>query len=190
MTLLALNVRSLRLTDDQFLRLCRDNSDSRFEMTAQGELIIMPPVGGEAASQESIIIQRLGNWSEKDGTGICFSSSAGFVLPNGAKRSPDASWILKARWNELPKDERRKLPHLCPDFVVELRLPSDRRSNLHKKMEEYLANGARLGWLLDPTGRTATVYRPGEAAQCLKNPATISGDPVLPGFQFDFQELL
>ena len=187
---LVLNVQSIGLTDDQFLRFCSDNGDFRFEMTAQGELIIMPPAGGETGAQESKIIQRLANWAEQDGTGLCFSSNAGFVLPNGAKRSPDAAWIPKHRWIKLPKEERKKLAHICPDFVVELRSPSDRVSDTRGKMEEYIANGARLGWLLDPISNCAYIYRPGQSAERIESPTIIGGDPVLPGFKFDFREIV
>jgi len=187
---LVLNLQSIGLTDDQFLRLCSDNSDFRFEMTAHGELIIMPPACSETGWQESKIIQRLANWAEQDGTGLCFSSNAGFVLPNGAKRAPDAAWIPKSRWNKVPEEERKKLAHLCPDFVVELRSPSDRLSDIREKMEEYIANGARLGWLLDPTHGCAYIYRPGQTAERIDKPQIMSGDPVLPGFKFDFKEII
>ena len=186
---LVLNLQSIRLTDDQFLRFCSDNSDFRFEMTAQGELIIMPPAGGETGWREAKIIQRLANWAEQDGTGLAFSSNAGFVLPNGAKRAPDAAWIPKHRWIKVPKEERKKLAHICPDFVVELRSPSGRLSDTQAKMEEYIANGARLGWLLDPSHNCAYIYRPGQSAERIENPKIISGDPVLPGFKFDFSEI-
>ena len=189
-TRLVLNLRSVGLTDDQFLRLCSDNSDFQFEMTARGELIIMPPVSGETGWRESKINQRLANWAEQDGAGLAFGSSSGFVLPNGAIRAPDAAWIPKHRWMKLPKEDHEKFPHICPDFVIELRSPSDRLSEARRKMEEYIDNGARLGWLLDPNANRAYIYWPGQPAERIENPKIISGDPVLPGFKFNFTEIV
>jgi len=128
-------------------------------------------------------------WAKADGTGIAFSSSTGFVLPNGAERSPDLAWVRRARWEALSQDERERFPPLCPDFVGEIRSRSDRLSRLQEKMQEYIDNGARLGWLLDPLERKVHVYRPGEPVVCLDDPETISGDPVLPGFTLHVQQL-
>lgn len=187
---LVLNVRSLGLTDDQFLRLCSDNRDLRIEMSAQGELIIMPPPGMKTGKRSSTIVQRLANWAEQDGTGVVFGTDTGVTLPNGAKRGPDAAWMLRERWNALPEEQQEKLPVICPDFVLELRSPSDRIKDVQEKMEEYMINGARLGWLLDPFEKCAYIYRPGQAPERIHNPAVLSGDPVLPGFKFDFREIL
>ena len=186
----SLNLKSLRLTDDQFLRLCRDNDELRLELTAEGELIIMPPAGGETGWRESKILQRLANWTEGDGTGICFSSNMGARLPNSAIRSPDASWMPLSRWKRLTREQQKKLAPMCPDFVVELRSPSDRLPALQKKMTEYIENGARLSWLLDPDRKRAYIYRPGKEMECLENPDYLSGEDVLPGFKFNFQEIL
>jgi Uma2 family endonuclease len=183
-------MRSIRMTDDQFLRFCSDNRDFRIEMTAQRELIIMSGTNGETGQQNAKITMRLGIWTEQDGTGVFFDSSTIFTLPNGAKRCPDASWIPKSRWNRLTKEEKCKIPEMCPDFVIELRSPSDRFSDVQEKMEEYIANGAKLGWLLDPIENRAAIYRPGEPPQHMDNPTVLSGDPVLPGFNFDFREIL
>src|SRR5437867_3018291 len=188
---LALNVRSIGLTDDQFFALCSDNDDEFvFEMSAHGELIIMSPSFPDTGEKNSKINQRLANWTEQDGTGVCFDSNAGFTLPDGAKRSPDAAWIPKSRWYAIPKEERRKFHQICPDFVTELRSLSNRLSRLQEKMEEYVANVARLGWLLDPIDNCATIYRPGQPPERIDNPTIISGDPVLLGFKFDFTEIL
>jgi Uma2 family endonuclease len=167
-----------------------DNRDLRIELSALGELILMSPTNQETGRKNAKITQRLSNWSEQDGTGECFESSSELTLPNGAKRSPDASWILKSRWNRLTTDEKNKFSPISPDFVIELRSPSDRRSELEEKMEEYIACGARLGWLLDPIDNCVAVYRPGQPPIRIENPAVISGDPELPGFQFDFREIL
>jgi Uma2 family endonuclease len=187
---LTLDVRSLGLTDEQFFRLCEDNRDLRIEMTAQGEMIIMSPAGSETGRKNARITYRLVQWAESDGSGVCFDSSAGFTLPNGAKRSPDASWILKSRWESLSREQRNDFAPICPDFVVELRSPSDVMRELQEKMTDYMENGARLGWLLDPIEKTVHVYRPGQPPELLENPESISGDPVLPGFRFHFSEIL
>jgi len=128
-------------------------------------------------------------WAKADGTGIAFSSSTGFVLPNGAERSPDLAWVRRARWEALSQDERERFPPLCPDFVGEIRSRSDWLSRLQEKVQEYIDNGARLGWLLDPLERKVHVYRPGEPVVCLDDPETISGDPVLPGFTLHVRQL-
>jgi Uma2 family endonuclease len=187
---LSLNLQSVGLTDDQFDRLCCDNSDFQIEMTADRQLIIMSPCFPETDRQNAKITMRLGIWTEQDGTGECFGPTTGFTLPNGAKRSPDASWIPKSRWNRFTKEEKYTMTPVCPDFVIELRSRSNRLADLQEKMEEYIANGAKLGWLLDPIDNRAAIYQPGRAPQVIDNPATISGDPILKGFQFDFREIL
>jgi len=185
-----LNVRSLGLTDDQFLRLCSDNRDFRIEMSAQGELVIMPPAGSKTGRRNFIIVQRLANWSEQDGTGVGFGADTGFTLPNSSKRGPDAAWMSRERWNRIPEEQQEKLAPVCPDFVIELRSPSDRLSDVQAKMEEYIANGARLGWLLDPFDNCVTIYRPGQPPERIEKPTVVHGDPILPGFEFDFREIL
>jgi Uma2 family endonuclease len=185
-----LNVQSLGLTDDQFLQLCSDNGELRIEMSAQGELIIMPPPGAKTGMRNSKINQRLANWAELDGTGICFGTDTGFTLPNTAKRGPDAAWVRRERWNRIQDDQQEKLPHFSPDFVIELRSPSDHIRTVQAKMEEYVANGVRLGWLLDPFENRAYIYQPHRMTEVVDNPTILYGDPVLPGFQFDFREIL
>ena len=187
---LVLDVSDLGLTDDQFFRLCRDNEELRFEVSAEGELIIMSPNKPKTGRKQSIINRRLGNWAEQNGTGEVFDATSIFTLPNGAKRAPDASWILKDRWNSLTGEQQDSFSPICPDFVIELRSPSDRLRVLKAKMEEYRANGARLGWLLDPIANRIYIYRPGEPVQETEKPEIISGGPVLPGFSFDFREIL
>ncbi len=188
-TAVKLNVQRTRLTKEQFAFLCQENRDLRFELTAQQELVIMPPAGSETGRRNSKLAVRLGTWAEADGTGVVFDSSAGFTLPNDAIRSPDASWIRQERWNALTKEQRVGFAPICPDFVVELRSPSDRLSELQAKMEEYIDNGARLGWLIDPIDKQVYIYRPGQPVETLDNPVTVSGDPVLPGFVLPVHEL-
>lgn len=167
-----------------------DNRDLRIELSAQGELIVMTPTNMETGRKNAKVNQRLSNWSEQDGTGECFDSSSEFTLPNGAKRSPDASWVLKSRWNRLTEEEKNKFSRIFPDFVIELRSPSDSLSDLESKMDEYIANGVRLGWLLDPIDNCVTIYKRGESPIRFENPGKLSGDPVLPGFEFDFRDIL
>jgi len=185
-----LNVRSLNLTDDQFIRLCSDNRDLRIEMSAERELIIMPPPGSKTGQRNANVIYSLMRWAKQDGTGICFATDTGFTLPNSAKRGPDAAWVRLERWNEIPEEQQERLAPLCPDFVVELRSPSDHLSDLERKMEEYIANGAQLGWLLDPFDKCAVIYRPGQPPARIEKPTILRGDPILPGFQSDFREIL
>jgi len=177
------------ITDEEFLEFCRMNPDWRIERSAEGELILMPPAGGETGIRNSQLNRLLGNWAEAEGTGVVFDSSTGFTLLNGAKRSPDAAWLRRARWEALAPEQRRKFPPLCPDFVAELRSPTDALETLQAKLEEYLANGAQLGWLIDPEERKLYLYRPGSDVVCLVDPVSVSGDPVLPGFVLDLAKV-
>ena len=186
---LKLNVQRAELTEEQFMRLCQENPELRIELTAKGELVIMPPSGLETGRRNSRLTRYLDAWAETDGSGIAFDSSTLFTLPNGAKRSPDASWVRRERWEVLTKDQREGFAQLCPDFVVELRSPTDRLSILQEKLQEYLDNGARLGWLIDPLDKRAYVYRPGQPVETLDNPTTLSGAPILPGFVLQVHEL-
>lgn len=184
-----LNLRETHLTEEQFAHLCQENPDLRIELTAQGELVIMPPTGMESGRRNTTLTQRLANWSDGNGTGIVFDSSTLFTLPNGAKRSPEASWLRRERWDALPPKEREGFGRICPDFVVELRSPTDRLKDLHEKMREYIANGARLGWLIDPLEKRVSIHSPDQLVEVLDDPATVSGDPVLPGFVLHVREL-
>lgn len=173
------------MSDEQFFEFCQQNRDWRIERTAERELIIMPPAGWETGSCNALITASLTMWAVQEGTGIAADSSTGFDLPNGATRSPDAAWVTRPRLAALTKEQKKKFLPLCPDFVLELRSPSDQLKTVQDKMQEYLANGAQLGWLIDPSERRLYVYRPGVAVECLDNPARISGDPELPGFVLD-----
>lgn len=184
-----LNVQRMRLSKEQFALLCEENPDLRFELTAERELIIMPPAEAETGHRNSKLTVRVGTWAEADGTGVAFDSSTGFTLPNGAIRSPDASWIKKEKWETLSKERPEEFAPLCPDFVVELRSPSDRLSELQAKMQEYIDNGALLGWLLDPQDRRVYVYRPHRPIEILDGPAELRGDPILPGFVLAVREV-
>lgn len=179
----------LDLTLDQLFELCRLNKDLRIERTAQGELEIMPPEGGATGNRSARLTGQIERWAEEDGTGVAFGSSAGFVLPNGAMRSPDASWIRRDRLSGLTAQQKEKFLPLCPDFIVELRSPSDPLPPTQAKMREYIDNGARLGWLVDPSTRSVHVYIEGGGVEVLANPTAVAGDPVLPGFALQLAPL-
>ncbi|HZR98266.1 MAG TPA: Uma2 family endonuclease [Chloroflexota bacterium] len=180
---------ALDLTEDQFFALCQLNRDLRLERTAEGELLIMPPTGWEAGHRNFEISRQLANWAMADGTGYGCDSSTGFRLPNGAVRAPDAAWLPNERLASFSAHERERFLPVCPDFVLELWSPTDRLCDVQDKMKEYLANGARLGWLLYPPERRVYVYRPGVPVEQRDNPATLSGDPVLPGFVLDLRQI-
>jgi Uma2 family endonuclease len=181
---------NLNLTDEQFFDLCQQNRDYRFERTATGEIIIMPPTGGDTGRRNSKITFQLESWSIQNNLGITFDSSTGFKLPNGADRSPDAAWIKRERWNTLTAEQKRKFPPICPDFVIELRSPTDRIETVRAKMREYIENGVRLGWLIDPETQTVEIYRPNREIETLNSPNTLSGEDVLPGFVLNLQTIL
>ena len=185
----AVDVHSLRLTDAQFLQLCRDNRDLRFELTAGGELIIMPPTGSITGWRNADINYQLTAWAKRDGSGLTFDSSTGFKLPNGAKRSPDAAWIRRDRWDALTEQEKEGFAPICPDFVLELRSADDSLSALQDKLSEYIDNGAQLGWLIDPKDKRVYVYRPGHSVECLEQPEAVPGETILPGFVLSLKGL-
>jgi Uma2 family endonuclease len=174
-----------KLTDDEFFEFCRRNRDLRIEMTREGEMIIMMAVGSEGGHRNYLLTVRIGIWAEADGTGLGFDSSTGFRLPNGAKRSPDFSWIRRERWDAIPEKQRKKFASICPDFVVELRSETDDLKMVKEKMEEYAANGAKLGWLIDPLEKKVHVYRPGVRVKVLNRPKSVSGEPLLKGLRLD-----
>ena len=183
------NFKSIRLTAAQFEQLCSDNRDLRLELTFEGELIVMPPAGSKTGLRNARLNQRLANWADIDGTGVCFDSSTGFTLPNGAKYSPDSAWISRDRWDALTTEEQEGFAPLCPDFVIELRSHSDSLSRLQNKMQEYIENGALLTWLIDPLKRRVCIYRPDHAIEVLEDPETVSGEPLLHRFVLNLHEL-
>ncbi len=169
------------MTVEEFYEFCLANRDLRIERNANGEVIIMPPAFSDTGNRNFNITVQLGSWADQDGTGLGFDSSAGFTLPNGATRSPDASWISLSRWNALSDEQKASFAPICPDFVIELRSSSDTLSSLQDKMQEYLINGILLGWLIDRKNRQVYVYRPNQDIEILDNPETVKGDPELPG---------
>jgi Uma2 family endonuclease len=179
----------IKLTDDQLFELCQINQELGIERTAEGDLVIMPPEGGETNNRTITLVTSLTQWAGADGTGVTFGIAGGFMLPNGAMRAPDVAWVPHSRLTGLTTEQKQKFLPLCPDFVVEIRLPSDRLTTVQAKMQEYLDNGARLGWLIDAANRAVYVYRPNQPVERLDNPTTISGEPVLPGFVLDLQSI-
>ena len=188
--LFTFDVRPLKLTDEAFYEFCQRNKDFRFEMNRKGELIIMPPTSIETSDRNSEINYQLRGWTKKDNTGKCFESDGMFILPSGAKRAPDASWMLKERFFSLSKEDRaERFAPICPDFVIELRSKSDNLRKLQAKMREYIENGARFGWLIDPYEKRVHIYRADKTVEVLNNPKTVSGEDVLRGFELDLTEI-
>ena len=179
----------INLTDDQLFELCQLNGDWRIEYTAQGELIVMPPTGGETSNRNAELTFQVQAWTRQDQAGVAFDSSGGFKLPNGATRSPDAAWVRRSRLTGLTREQKQKFLPLCPDFVIELRSPTDNLQAALDKMQEYLDNGAQLGWLLDPLTRRVHVYVPQRSPEILEAPSTVSADPLLPGFVLDLRKI-
>lgn len=185
----ALDFGSERLTDEQFEALCRRQKDAKFELSADGELLVMPPTSLESGWRNSRLTRRTDVWAELDATGISFDSSTMYTLPNGAKRSPDVSWISLEKWNQLGPSERAKFSRVVPDFVIELRSPTDYLIDLRYKMAEYIENGVRLGFLIDPIERQVHIYRANGEIEILDDPESVSGEDVLKGFELNVREI-
>ncbi|MEG4628745.1 Uma2 family endonuclease [Microcoleus sp. AR_TQ3_B6] len=190
MTAITLNLDSIiKLTSEQFYQLCEENPDLKLERNANGELIVMAPTGGETGKRNVKVTTQLDLWNEQTELGEVFDSSTGFTLPNKADRSPDASWVEKSRWSALTPEQREKFIPLCPDFVIELVSPSDSLKKCQEKMQEYMENGCRLGWLINRKKREVEIYRPGQDVEVLQSPLTLFGENVLPGFVLNLQKI-
>ncbi|HLO85841.1 MAG TPA: Uma2 family endonuclease [Nostocaceae cyanobacterium] len=183
---LVLNVTPLNLTDEKFYQLCIANRDLNLELSAKGELIIYPGSGGEKGIQEAKLITDVGIWNHQTKLGIVFSPSTLFSLPNGAKRSPDVSWIKLERWEALTSEQRQKFPPLTPDFIIELHSESDSLKPLQQKIQEYIDNGLRLGWLINPQDKNVEIYRQNQPVEIVPLPASLAGEDVLPGFELQY----
>lgn len=195
METITLNVPpTVALTNEQFYYLCMANEEWRIELTAEGELIIMSPTGGESGIRNSNLNIEVGLWNRQTRLGFVFDSSTIFQLPNGAKRGPDVSWVSRERWEALSAEDRRRFPPLCPDFIIELRSETDSLSHLQSKMREYIANGLRLGWLIDPKTPLVEIYRPNRDVETITfspdNPPNLSGESILPGFILNLTTIL
>ena len=189
MDTLTLDFQSIELTDEQFYQLCINNHNIRFERNANGDLMIMSPTGGETGNRNIEIAYQLQAWSRQNKSGLAFDSSTGFKLPNGADRSPDASWIPLTKWNALTDEQKQRFLPLCPDFVIELLSPSDKLSKTQAKMQEYLDNGMRLGWLINRPEQKVEIYRQGKDVKVLESPQSLSGETVLAGFVLDLKPI-
>jgi Uma2 family endonuclease len=176
---------AVAMTQDQYFDFCQQNPWLRFERTAEGELIIMPPSGGEAGFQDAEVCRQLGNWARAVGRGKVTGASGGFTLPNRANRAPDASWISPEQLAAITAEQRKKFLPICPFFLIEVRSPSDTLKKLQEKMDEYIANGCKLAWLIDLEKQQVHIYRPGQPVQVLDQPASVGGDPELFGFVLD-----
>jgi Uma2 family endonuclease len=191
MTSLTLNLRpTIEVNDQEFEQICIANRDLRIERSRQGELVIMSPTGGETGIRNLGLSTQFGLWIQQTGEGVGFDSSTGFKLPSGAIRSPDAAWLTTARWQSLTSAQKRKYVPLCPDFAIELRSPSDDLRDAQAKMNEYIENGLRLGWLIDPERRMVEIYRQNRAVETLLAPAFLSGEDVLIGFSLELAGIL
>jgi Uma2 family endonuclease len=186
MNTVTLNLKPIfQMTDDHFYKLCRSNPDVKFERNAKGEIIIMSPTGGETGNRNLEIGADFVIWNRQTKLGILFDSSTAFKFPNNAVRSPDISWVKKERWEALTSEERIKFPPVAPDFVLELMSPTDSLKETQAKMEEYLENEVKLGWLIEPKTRRVEIYRQGKEVEVLTSPSSLSGENVLPGFVFN-----
>jgi Uma2 family endonuclease len=183
-----LNLSAVKFTHAQFQDLCETNRDLRLELTSTGELIVLAPTGWGSSKRNLKLIVQIGIWNDKTRTGEAFESSGGFVLPNGAQRSPDVAWVEKSRIAALNSDPTKFLP-LAPDFLIELRSASDSLSKLQAKMQEYRENGVRLGWLIDPQHQQVEIYRINKETEILQSPTQLSGEDVLPGFVLDLTNI-
>lgn len=180
---------AIEMTDDQFFDFCQQNRDYRIERTAQGEMIIMPPTGSETGNRNFDLILQLGIWTRQNQKGIGFDSSTGFTLRNGAIKSSDAAWINLEKWHRLTPEQQQKFAPICPDFVVEIRSPSDNLKRLQDKLQDYIETGALLGWLIDRKHQQVYIYRPNQPVECLTKPTPLSEESVLPGFVLDLSTI-
>ena len=179
-----------RLSAKEFVELCQANQDLRLERSATGEVIVMPPTYPWTGKQNFSLSGQLWAWIARTGMGIGFDSSTGFTLPNGAVKSPDLSWVSNERWEALtPTQQQEEFSPLAPDFVVELRSSSDSLQRLQSKMQEYIDNGTRLGWLIDPKLKQVEIYRSGRNVETLQLPTTLAGEDVLPGFELNLTQI-
>ncbi|MBS3026233.1 MAG: Uma2 family endonuclease [Dolichospermum sp. DET50] len=188
MTAITVNLNPIiQLNENQFYQLCRENPEVKFERSADGKLLIISPTGGITGNKNAEISADFGMWNRQTKLGVCFDSSTCFKLPNGANRSPDVAWIQNDRWNSLTAEEQEKFPPIAPDFVLELMSPSDTLQETQAKMQEYINNGVKLGWLINRKMRQVEIYRLGKPIEILDFPQELSGEDILPGFILDMQ---
>ena len=189
MDYITLSKDSVNFTEDEFFNFCVQNRDLRIERDSNLNIILMSPTGNITSNQNFSIYLKLGFWNEKHGLGYTFESNSGFMLPNKSMRSPDVAWIKKERWEKLPLEEKKKFTHICPDFIIELKSESDSLPQLKDKMQEWMKNGCRLAWLINPEKRITIIYRPKGKPEEVSFDKKLSGEEVLPGFELDLKEL-
>jgi Uma2 family endonuclease len=190
MEIVAIHTESLNLTEDQFFKLCAENKELRFERDKHKNIIIMAPTGGETGNKNSNLNLEVGIWNKQNRLGYCFDSNTGYTLPDGAVLSPDASWIPKDKWEAIPREDRKKFAHICPDFLIELMSESDSLKKTMEKMEEWIENGCLLGWLINPESRTTYIYKPNMEPTEIPFSQKLSGENVLPGFELELDKII
>lgn len=171
------------MSDEELMRFCAANDFLRVERDANGEILVMTPAGNNTGRKNAYVIQVLGTWSDTDGRGYAFDSNTGFTLPDGSMRSPDAAWIQAVRWDALSVDDKDRFSPICPDFIIELRSPSDNLAELEAKMEQWIANGAKVAWLIDPERQVVCIYRSGDQPEVLHHPTSVQGNGIVAGFE-------
>jgi Uma2 family endonuclease len=171
------------MTDDEFMRFCAANEPLRFELDANGEIVVMTPTWTEGGGRESDAGVELAIWARQDGRGRYYGPNAGFKLPDTSVRAADAHWVSWARWNALTREQQKGFARICPDFLIEVRSETDRLPPLQDKMKIWIANGAELAWLIDPQERAVTIYRPGQEPEHLVDPTSVQGDGPVAGFE-------
>ena len=189
MTTINISAFTEKISDRDLEKLCRDNPDNRFEITKEGKLIVMSPTGSESGKLNMSLAAQVSNWNNQNKLGVVFDSSTGFKLSNDAVRSPDVSWVEKAKWDSLSKQQQKRFAPVDPDFVIELMSPTDDITELQAKMAEYISCGAKLGWLINPDEKQVEIYRNGRDKQVLDNPQTLSGEDILPNLTVDLAEI-
>jgi Uma2 family endonuclease len=172
-----------RMSDEEFMRFCAANEPMRIEREPNGEILVMTPANSKTSKMNSRIVRLLDEWAESDGRGAAFDSSGGFTLPDTSMRNPDAAWMLNPRWNAMSDEEQSSFAPACPDFIIELRSPSDRLPDLQAKMEQWISNGAQVAWLIDPKEKTVSIYRTGQEPEHIVHPTSIQGDGPIVGFE-------
>ena len=183
------DVTGFDITDDQFYQLCRQNPEVKFERNATGEITVMSPTGGETGNSNAEINSDIVIWNRRTKLGVCFDSSTCFKLPNGANRSPDVSWIKQETWDALTPEQKQKFPPISPDFVLELMSPIDSLKDAQDKMQEYMENQVKLGWLINRKTRRVEIYRQGQEKEIIECPAELSGEDILPSFVLNLQTI-
>jgi Uma2 family endonuclease len=171
------------MTDEELMRFCAANDGLRVEREPNGEILVMTPANTRTSRINQRICRFLGEWAETDGRGIVTGPDGGYTLPDGSMRAPDAAWVENSRWQALTEAEQSSFAPLCPDFILELRSPSDKLAEVHAKMHQWIANGAHVAWLVDPIEKAVTVYRPGEQPEVLTQPSSVQGSGPIGGFE-------